>query len=90
MLKSSFTAREADDIANLAFIGGKTNRQISDKAPNEYFPKLLQKNGEGAFSAQCIPTDPEFLSVDRYKVFLVERRKHIAARLNTFLGVGEA
>ena len=25
--------READDIANLAFIGGKTNRAISDKAP---------------------------------------------------------
>ena len=30
-LKSSFTSREADDIANMAFIGGKTNRAISDK-----------------------------------------------------------
>ena len=33
VLKSAYTAREADDIANLAFIGGKTNRQISDKPP---------------------------------------------------------
>jgi hypothetical protein len=87
VLKSTYTAREADDIANLAFIGGKTNRHISDKAPSEYFPRLLERNGEGAFAAQCIPTDPGLLTVDKYKQFLVERRKLIAARLNAFLGV---
>jgi hypothetical protein len=89
-LKTSFAAREADDIANLAFIGGKTNRQISDKAPKDYFPKLLEKNGEAAFGVQCIPTDPLLLSVERYKEFLVERRRQIATRLNTFLGIAEA
>ncbi|MFN8066604.1 MAG: hypothetical protein U0P82_17575 [Vicinamibacterales bacterium] len=86
VLKSRFTSREADDIANLAFIGGKTNRQISDKAPAEYFPKLLYKNGQAAFEAQCIPTRLDLLGVDRYKEFLVERRRLIAARLNAFLG----
>lgn len=86
VLKSRFTSREADDIANLAFIGGKTNRQISDKAPSEYFPKLLEKNGEAAFASQCIPTRPDLLCVDSYKEFLVERRRLIAARLNAFLG----
>jgi hypothetical protein len=86
VLKSRFTSRESDDIANLAFIGGKTNRQISDKAPAEYFPKLREKNGEAAFVSQCIPTEPELLGVDRYKEFLVERRRLIAARLNAFLG----
>jgi len=45
VLKSSYTAREADDIANLAFIGGKTNRQISDKSPSQYFPGLVKKGG---------------------------------------------
>ncbi len=35
-LKRSYVGREADDIANLAFIGGKTNRQISDKSPKQY------------------------------------------------------
>lgn len=30
-LKNAYTSREADDIANLAFIGGKTNLAISDK-----------------------------------------------------------
>ncbi len=33
LLKSSYTGREADDIANLCFISGKTNRQISNKPP---------------------------------------------------------
>lgn len=86
VLKSRFTSREADDIANLAFIGGKTNRQISNKPPVEYFPKLLEKNGEAAFAAQCIPMQPDLLGVDRYKEFLVERRRLIAERLNAFLG----
>lgn len=85
VLKSAFTSREADDIANLAFISGKTNRQISDKAPVDYFPRLLEKNGESAFEVQCIPTRPDLLAVDRYKEFLVERRRMIAARLNAFL-----
>ena len=45
VLKSGYTSREADDIANLAFIGGKTNRAISDKAPADYFPPLIAKIG---------------------------------------------
>jgi hypothetical protein len=87
VLKGGFTAREADDIANLAFIGGKTNRQISDKAPSQYFPSLLEKSGLAALSAQCIPADSSILDVDQYKTFLVERRKSISIRLNDFLGV---
>jgi len=88
VLKGTFSAREADDIANLAFIGGKTNRAISDKSPAVYFPILLEKPGTtAAFDAQCIPTDTELLDKERYKAFLVERRKHVAKRINEFLGV---
>lgn len=87
VLKGSYTAREADDIANLAFIGGKTNRQISDKAPGQYFPALLQKAGAEAFGAQCIPTDAALLERDAYRQFLVARRVGISRRLNEFLGV---
>ncbi|MCC6625750.1 MAG: DUF262 domain-containing protein [Deltaproteobacteria bacterium] len=85
--KASYSPREADDIANLAFIGGKTNRQISDRAPGQYFPPLLEKAGLEAFQAQCIPTGPELLTVTNYKKFLVARRDAISARLNQFLGV---
>lgn len=86
VLKSAYTAREADDIANLAFIGGKTNRQISDKPPGQYFPPMIEKSGLAAFEAQCIPTDPALLGVDGYKDFLTERRKVVSRRLNEFLG----
>ena len=37
------------------------------------------------FEAQCIPTDPELLVVDRYRDFLRERRERIATRLNEFM-----
>ncbi|MBZ0134727.1 MAG: DUF262 domain-containing protein [Rhodanobacter sp.] len=86
VLKTSFTAREADDIANLAFIGGKTNRAISDKAPAVYLPPLVDQLGEPAFAAQCIPVEASLLEVESYKAFLLERRKRIAAALNTFVG----
>jgi hypothetical protein len=86
VLKSSYTSREADDIGNLAFIGGKTNRQISDKPPAQYFPPLIEKAGLSAFEAQCIPTDSVLLGVDAYKNFLAERRKAVTQRLNEFLG----
>jgi hypothetical protein len=87
VLKGSHTAREADDIANLAFIGGKTNRQISDKPPSQYFPALLEKASRAGFDAQCIPTEPAVLGVGAYKQFLAERRLAVSRRLNEFLGV---
>ncbi|MFN9027068.1 MAG: hypothetical protein ACK5VX_12845, partial [Akkermansiaceae bacterium] len=87
VLKGSCTQRETDDIANLAFIGGKTNRSISDKEPHLYFPSILEKSSNAAFETQCIPLDEELLMKENYKRFLTERRKLIAARLNDFLGV---
>ena len=87
VLKAGYTGREADDIANLCFIAGKTNRQISDKAPTKYFPSMIEKAGLTVFEAQCIPTDDALLGIDGYKAFLLERRRLVAARLNKYLGV---
>jgi hypothetical protein len=89
MLKDSFTARKADDIGNLCFIAGKTNRQISDKAPERYFSETIEKSGLSAFDKQCIPTDPSLLGVKGYKTFLQRRRQKVARRLNEFLGISE-
>jgi len=86
VLKSGYTGREADDIANLSFIAGKTNRQISDKAPKQYFPEMIQKSGLAAFEAQCIPTEPSLLGIEGYKTFPQRRRAVVAQRLNQFLG----
>lgn len=79
------SAREADDIANLAFIGGKTNRKILDKPPAEYLKPLMSEGSESSFAAQCIPTDAELLEATSYDRFLSVRRDLIAERLNLFL-----
>ncbi|MCE9552033.1 MAG: DUF262 domain-containing protein [Planctomycetes bacterium] len=88
LLKGIYSTREVNDIANLAFIGGKTNRQISATPPGGYFPGLIEKN-PGAFPAQCIPTKGELLSVDSYKAFLAQRRQEVCDRLNEFLAAPE-
>lgn len=85
VLKDNYTIRAADDIANLAFIGGKTNRQISDQPPSQYFPELTKKAGLEAFQAQCIPTDIGLIDVGTYETFLTERHKPISTRLNEFI-----
>jgi hypothetical protein len=86
VLKGSFTTRETDDICNLSFIGGKTNRAISDKQPADYLPRYIQQAGQPAFDAQCIPTDAALLGAGAYKEFLLRRRTLVAGRLNEFLG----
>jgi hypothetical protein len=75
-----------DDIANLAFIGGKTNREISDKAPADYLKEILKGEGKSQLEKQAIPTDLELLKPESYGDFLETRRKLIAKRLNKFLG----
>lgn len=85
ILKGHFRPVIVNDIANLSFIGGKTNRSISSKSPHIYFPQIIKDQGDEPFNSQCIPTAPELLTVEAYPQFLAERRKLIAERLNTFL-----
>lgn len=85
VLKKDYTSREADDIANLAFIGGTTNRKIASKSPAEYLASVLEKIGPSGLASQAIPSDEKLFQVDNYKEFLAERRLAIAARLNDFL-----
>ena len=75
-----------DDIANLAFIGGKTNREISDKAPADYLKKILEGPGINQLKNQAIPTDTELLKPEAFGEFLAKRRELIADKLNLFLG----
>ncbi len=76
----------ANDICNLAFISGRTNRRISDKAPAEYLPYFIDRIGQGGLAKQCIPCDRSLWTIDAYDRFLAKRRELIADRLNQFLG----
>lgn len=72
---------EINEIANLAFIGGSTNRKISDKDPAEYLPGICEADRK----AQCVPLDTALYELDRYREFLAARRTLIVETLNQYL-----
>lgn len=75
---------QIDDIANLAFIGGGTNRTISAQPPTEYLTPLIEAEGD-PLGLQQVPKDSALLTPDRYLDFLAARRALIAERLNAYL-----
>jgi hypothetical protein len=85
-LKGTYSQREVDDIANLAFISGDTNRRISKTQFRDYLPEFVERIGADQFATQCIPLDEPLREIDVYKSFLAARRGEIAKRLNEYLG----
>lgn len=79
------TTSQINDICNLAFINGRTNRRISKKAPAEYLPEIVSGAGKDALRKQCIPDDPDLWRLEAYDDFLAARRTLVAQRLNKFL-----
>jgi len=83
---ANFEKKEINEIANLAFIGGKTNRQILNKEPSVYLEKeIIAKKGEEAIKLQLIPLDRKLWEIDNYREFLGWRRKAIADEINKFM-----
>jgi len=86
LIKGTYEQKEVNEIANMAFIGGKTNRQITNKEPIKYLEKeVIEKRGEDALTSQLIPTDKSLWELDKYRDFLVWRRSAIAEALNEFM-----
>lgn len=76
---------EINEIANMAFITGQTNRRISNKDPGLYLPEIIKQQGADALEAQRVPTDPPLWKVDRYRDFLKARREALADCMNSFI-----
>lgn len=83
--KANLPDQRINDICNLVFISGSTNRRISDKEPAVYLPDVIEKIGADELSKQCIPADDGLWKVEKYESFLIKRREMVAARLNRFL-----
>jgi hypothetical protein len=77
---------QVNDISNLAFIGGRTNREISAKPPSEYLKKIIESKDVELLNLQAIPTEGEILDEYSYDEFLLKRRKTIVERINKLLG----
>jgi len=74
-----------NEIANMAFITGQTNRRISNKEAVNYLRDVVAKQGEATLQSQCVPTDEALWSTDRYADFLSYRRQALADRMNAFI-----
>ena len=80
-----FETGEINEIANMAFITGQTNRRISNKAPVEYLPDIVNKQGQETLEAQLVPNDMVLLQLDNYRHFLTARREALARCMNSFI-----
>jgi len=86
LLKEKYDKKEINEISNMAFIGGKTNRQITNKEPIDYLDKeVIAKRGEDALTSQLIPIDKKIWELNKYQEFLNYRRKAIADAINKFM-----
>lgn len=85
LLKDKFETGEINEIANMAFITGQTNRRISNKEATDYLKDIVVKQGEEALTSQCVSTDSELWVTERYRDFLAHRRVALAERMNSFI-----
>lgn len=76
---------ETNEIANMAFITGQTNRRISNKEATAYLADVVKKQGEQALASQCVPLDTALWDIDRYRDFLTARRAALADCMNAFI-----
>jgi hypothetical protein len=87
LLKKSkkYETGEINEIANMAFITGQTNRRISNKEPTAYLPGIIEQQGQDALTSQRVPTDARLWDLDNYREFLSGRREALAACMNEFI-----
>ena len=84
LYKHGYSQPDVNAIANFCFLTQGTNLDISAKEPALYFKEIEEKY-PGALASQWIPMDRDLWKVERYKDFLVERRKLLADAANAFL-----
>ena len=83
ILKKSgdFKTHEMDDIANIAFLSQKANRTILKSKPKDYLTNIEVDR----LRAQAIPLDTDLWIVNRFRDFLVARRKLITKAINEYM-----
>lgn len=85
LLQSQFEKKNINEIANMAFIGGKTNRSITNKEPKVYFKDIIDKQGKETLELQLIPMNEKGWELKEFHTFLDYRRKLIANAINDFI-----
>ena len=83
---AQYSQSEINEIANLSFISGRTNRKISARKPENYFRNIIDKQGKETLQHQFIPVEDENLwKVENFPKFLEKRREMLAEAVNKLL-----
>ena len=80
-----YDSKSINDIANLTFIGGKTNRNISNKLPSIYLEEIITKRGQSVYGDNHIPEDKLLWEIANFNSFLEYRRRLLVNEINTFI-----
>ncbi len=83
--KEGADRKEINDIANLAFIGGKTNRNISNKEPKKYLLDVVEKRGDEILDHHHLPSKRELWELENYQGFLSFRRDRLVKAINNHI-----
>jgi hypothetical protein len=81
LYKQKYRRPEVNALANFCFLTKETNLVISDRLPEEYFPKVEQAH-PGALASQWIPMDPALWKIENFREFLEARKSLLAAEVN--------
>jgi hypothetical protein len=81
LYKRNYKRAEVNALANFCFLTKDTNLDISDRLPEDYFPKVEQAH-PGALASQWIPPDPALWKIENFREFLEARKALLAAELN--------
>ena len=81
LYKRNHARPEVNALANFCFLTKDTNLDITDRLPEEYFPKVEAAH-PGALASQWIPSDPALWKIERFRDFLEARKVMLAAELN--------
>ncbi len=85
LIKQKYERQEINEIANMAFVSGRYNREISDSKPEKYIPTIIESRGREALISHAIPLDKTLYAIENYRAFLEARRKILADEINSFL-----
>jgi hypothetical protein len=81
LYKRHYKRPEVNALANFCFLTKDTNLHITDRLPEEYFPKTEAAH-KGALASQWIPEDPALWKIERFRDFLEARKVLLAVELN--------
>jgi hypothetical protein len=81
LYKRKFKRPEVNALGNFCFLTKDTNLVITDRLPEEYFPKVEAAH-PGALASQWIPSDPALWKIENFREFLEARKVLLAAELN--------